>query len=184
MGLRRTTGRGNLASMSRPSRRVALLWCAGAALLATGCTSLATGPAWTRASLAGSAPDRVKREEKLLREEAAKRAREPKSIGAKHILVMHAKSERKPEHVKRTKEEARKRADEALARIRKGADFDDMVSVYSDEPGAADRHGDLGVFQKKDMVHGFAEAAFSLDVGQISEVVETPFGFHIIKRTE
>ncbi len=154
------------------------------ALVASGCTSLATGPTWTHASLAGSAPERVKREEALLREEAAKRAKEPRTIGAKHILVMHDKSERKPENVHRTKEEARKRANDALARIRKGADFDDMVTLYSDEPGAAERHGDLGVFQKKDMVHGFAEAAFNIDVGQVSEVVETPFGFHIIKRTE
>lgn len=167
-----------------PRRSFALAALALAASGLSGCTSLATGPQWTHASLAGSAPERVKREEALLREEAAKRAREPRSIGAKHILVMHEKSERRPETVHRTKEEARKRADECLARIRKGADFDDMVTVYSDEPGAADRHGDLGVFQKKDMVHGFAEAAFALDVGQVSEVVETPFGFHVIKRTE
>jgi NIMA-interacting peptidyl-prolyl cis-trans isomerase 1 len=149
-----------------------------------GCTSLATGPAWTHASLAGSAPERVKREEAQLREEAAKRAREPKTIGAKHILVMHDKSDRKPENVHRTKEEAKKRAEECLARIRKGADFDEMVAIYSDEPGAAERKGDLGVFKKADMVHAFAEAAFTLDVGQVSEIVETPFGYHIIKRTE
>jgi len=148
------------------------------------CTSLATGPEWTHASLAGSAPERVKEEDARLREEAAQRAREPKMIGAKHILVMHDKSERKPDSVHRTREEAKKRAEEALDRIKKGADFDEMVAIYSDEPGAAERKGYLGEFEKKDMVHSFAEAAFSLEIGQVSDVVETPFGFHIIKRTE
>lgn len=149
-----------------------------------GCTALATGPTWTRASLADSAPERIAAEEARLKKEAALRAREPKSIAAKHILIMHDKSERKPPEVHRTKEEAKKRAEECLAKARKGADFDALVAEYTDEPGGAERKGDLGTFEKKTMVKAFGDAAFALEVGQISNVVETPFGFHVIKRTE
>jgi NIMA-interacting peptidyl-prolyl cis-trans isomerase 1 len=148
------------------------------------CTSLTTGPAWTHASLADSAPQRIASEEARLEAEFQARAREPKSIGAKHILIMHDKSERKPPEIHRTREEAKKRAEQALAKIRAGADFDAMVLQYTDEPGGAERKGDLGIFEKKTMVKAFGDAAFSLEVGQVSNVVETPFGFHVIKRTD
>lgn len=134
--------------------------------------------------MADSAPLRVAEEERELKEASLRRAREPKAIGAKHVLVMHEKSERRPESLKRTRDEAKKRAEECLAKIRAGKDFDEMVLEYSDEPGSAERKGDLGVFEKKVMVKQFAEAAFALEVGQVSDIVETPFGFHVIQRTE
>jgi len=86
--------------------------------------------------------------------------------------------------VTRTREEARKRAQECLVQIRSGADFDDMVARCSDEPGAAERGGDLGVFERTSMVKGFSDVAFALKIGEVSELVETPYGFHIVKRTE
>ena len=97
---------------------------------------------------------------------------------------MHARSKSKPESVTRTREEARARADEALRKIRGGAAFEEIVKQYSDEPGSAERSGDLGTFERGQMVKAFADAAFALKVGEVSEIVETPFGFHIIKRTE
>lgn len=164
--------------------------CATVALAATGaggCTALATGPSWAGTSLAESAPRRFAEEEQELQAQIALAAKTPKQIGAKHILIMHNASERKPEGVTRTRDEARARANECLAKIRGGADFDKLVGEYSDEPGAADRKdgpGYLGVFEKERMVPQFADAAFALEVGEVSEVVETPFGFHIIQRTE
>jgi hypothetical protein len=155
-----------------------------ASLPAVGCASLASSPSWTGGGLALSAPAREAEEEARVVKERERAAREPREIGAKHILIMHAGSKSKPPSVTRTKEQARQRAQECLVRVRSGEDFDKLVKEYSDEPGAADRNGDLGVFEKGTMVRQFADAAFALKVGEVSEVVETPFGFHIIKRTE
>ena len=95
------------------------------------------------------------------------------------MTVVGAATERK-----RTREEAKKRAEEALTKLRIGADFDALVKEYTDEPGGVERNGDLGVFDRSTMVKTFAEAAFVLQVGQVSDIVETVYGFHIIKRTE
>src|SRR5262249_17369988 len=107
-----------------------------------------------------------------------------KQVAAKHLLVMHKESLARPESVTRTREEARARAQEALLKVRSGAPFEDVVKEYTDEPGGADRNGDLGTFDRGTMVKPFADAAFALKVGEVSEVVETKYGFHVIKRTE
>jgi parvulin-like peptidyl-prolyl isomerase len=148
------------------------------------CGTLATGPSWTGGGMAVSAPLREAEEDAALERERGAIASQPNEIGARHILVMHAGSKSKPEDVSRSREEARRRAQEVLLKIRGGASFNDMVAQYSDEPGAAPRGGDLGVFQRGVMVKSFSDVAFALKIGEVSEVVETPFGFHIIKRTE
>jgi len=108
----------------------------------------------------------------------------PTSIAASHFLVQYKGAMRAPESVTRTKEEAKKRAEEGLAKAKKGGDFAKLVGEYSDEPGAAARGGALGEFQASQMVKPFSDAAFKLKVGQTSGLVETAFGFHVIKRTK
>lgn len=179
---RPTRGRLPLAMPSHLPRTAAVLLAL--IFAAPACTTLATYPSWAGGGLEVTAPVRAAEEDARIERERARVAAQPKQIGAKHILIMHAGSKSKPEEVKRTREEAKKRAEEALTKLRIGADFDALVKEYTDEPGGVERNGDLGVFDRSTMVKTFAEAAFVLQVGQVSDIIETVYGFHIIKRTE
>src|SRR5262249_20661490 len=105
-------------------------------------------------------------------------------VTVRHILVKYAGATRAPAEIKRTRADACLRAQEALKLVTKGDPFEDVVSKYSDEPGAASRAGSLGSIERTDVAAPFADAAFSLGRGGTSTIVETEFGFHIIYRTE
>ncbi|HYQ43306.1 MAG TPA: peptidylprolyl isomerase [Polyangiaceae bacterium] len=109
---------------------------------------------------------------------------QPAEISARHLLVSYKGALRASPGIGRSKAEARARAEEAQKRAAAGEDFVELVKQYSDEPGAGERGGDLGKFDRGSMVPAFANAAFALKVGEISSVVETQFGYHVIKRTE
>ncbi|MEI9951110.1 MAG: peptidylprolyl isomerase [Pseudomonadota bacterium] len=109
---------------------------------------------------------------------------QPVEISARHLLVAYKGALRASPGIGRSKAEARERAEEAHKRALAGEDFVALVKQYSDEPGAGDRGGDLGKFDRGSMVPAFANAAFALKVDEISTVVETQFGYHVIKRTE
>lgn len=76
---------------------------------------------------------------------------------------------------------AREEAERILQLIRDGEDFAELAGRYSQDPGSRERGGDLGWFRENQMVKEFATVAFSLPPGSVSGVVESPFGFHIIK---
>lgn len=79
---------------------------------------------------------------------------------------------------------AREQAEAILKRARAGEDFTKLAGEFTTEPGGKDRGGDLGWFGRGQMIKPFEDAAFSMQPGQISDVVETDFGFHIIKVEE
>ncbi|HEY4116570.1 MAG TPA: peptidylprolyl isomerase [Byssovorax sp.] len=107
------------------------------------------------------------------------------TFGAKHLLVMYKGSMRAPPNVTRTKEEAKARAEEAMKKAKApGAKFEDIVKEYTDEPGGGARGGDLGTFRKGSMVPQFQDAVEKLKVGEVSGLVETAFGYHVILRTK
>jgi len=108
----------------------------------------------------------------------------PDTIIAQHVLVAYKGAKRAPKGVTRSKADAKARAQEALGKVRGGMTFEDAVKQYSDDAGSADRMGSLGKFARDAMDPAFGAAAFALKVGEISEPVETPFGFHLIKRTQ
>jgi parvulin-like peptidyl-prolyl isomerase len=107
----------------------------------------------------------------------------PGHIRASHILISYAGVPRT--EAVRTKEEAAVLAEDILRRIKAGEDFEDLARRYSDCPTAKqEKPGDLGFFDKGKMVKPFEDAAFGLKVGEVSGIVETQFGYHIIKRTQ
>jgi len=106
------------------------------------------------------------------------------AIIAQHVLVTYRGARRAPKSIVRTKADAKARALEALGKARGGEPFEDVVKSYSDDAATVDRMGSLGKFRRDSMDPAFANAAFALAVGAVSDVVETPFGFHVIKRTQ
>ena len=100
-------------------------------------------------------------------------------IEARHILIQYAGATSAPSSTTATKDEAKKQIDDILTQATP-KNFADLAKKYSQEPGADQSGGDLGWFGKGMMVSQFEDPAFALKVGEISKVVETPFGFHII----
>ena len=103
---------------------------------------------------------------------------EPELV-VRHLVVL-AERWRTDAH----RDSARARAEEALARVRGGERFEAIVAEYSDEPGAAERGGLLDPGREGSWVPEFWEAARALRTGEISEVVESEFGFHVIRLEE
>jgi len=139
-----------------------------------------------RAGTGIPAPTWIEVEPKRPFEEFGEQAidRGPRTIRARHILVMYHGAANSVATIGRTRDEALLRATEASQRANAGDNFEGLVSEFSDEPGAPARGGDLGEFARGRMVKAFSDVAFALQPGEISGIVETPFGFHIIQRTE
>lgn len=108
----------------------------------------------------------------------------PARITARHVLISWMGADKAPSSVLRTKDKALVVAKEVLRRAKAGEDFARLAVEYSDEPNAGARGGSLGRFGHGQMVPEFEQAAFQLKVGEISNIVETPFGYHVIQRTE
>jgi peptidyl-prolyl cis-trans isomerase C len=100
-------------------------------------------------------------------------------VRVRHILIRVY-----PNASQKEKEEAKKKIMEIKSRIDKGEDFTTLAQKFSEDPVSKDRGGDLGFIAKGDTVEEFEKAAFSLKEGQVSDIVETKYGYHIIKVIE
>jgi len=100
-------------------------------------------------------------------------------VRASHILIRLESGASEKE-----KMEARKKIDAVRERALKGEDFNELAAANSQDPSAQENKGDLGFFPRGVMVPEFEKVAFELEPGTVSEVVETPFGYHIIKVAE
>jgi len=103
----------------------------------------------------------------------------PERVRARHILIAVA-----PDAPEKTRQQAKAKAEQILAQLKKGADFAKLAAQDSDDPGTRDRGGDLGFFERGQMIKPFEEAAFKLKPGQFSDVVATRFGYHVIQVEE
>ncbi len=101
-------------------------------------------------------------------------------VRASHILLMYSGSLRSA--TDRSKEQALEQIRSIKTELDNGADFAAIARERSDCL-SRDAGGDLGAFTRGQMVESFEEAAFALAVGAHSDVVETPFGYHLIRRT-
>ena len=100
-------------------------------------------------------------------------------VRARHILIQVDKNA-----PMNTKSAALTKIKKIQKELKGGADFADLAKKYSEDPGSKQRGGDLGYFTKGDMVPEFEKAAFTLNVGQVSEPVLTDFGYHLIRVEE
>jgi parvulin-like peptidyl-prolyl isomerase len=104
--------------------------------------------------------------------------RQGTELKASHILIGHKQSSAK---ISRTRDEARLLAEKVADEAKNGADFTELVEKYSNDPSAKKNKGDLSYFKWGRMVPAFQEAAWNLRINEISEPVETRYGFHIIR---
>lgn len=110
-------------------------------------------------------------------EETIAKTQTPETRQASHILI--AVDAKAPAEEKK---KARAQADDVYKQVKaKPASFADLAKKYSKDPGSAEKGGDLGSFRRGDMVKAFADMAYQMKVGDISEPVETEYGYHIIK---
>ncbi len=115
-------------------------------------------------------------DDELLKAEYEKSESGETLLRARHILVLVSKNAADDKV-----SQALKKITDLRKRVLEGESFEKIADLYSEDPSAKTNRGDLGFFKKNEMVKEFAEAAFTLEKGKVSEPVRSPFGFHLIE---
>ena len=153
---------------------------AAATALASGCTGEGGNDAQDAA--AGSAASRSQSGDDLSGQAPMGGDEQPKELSAAHILIMHKDSQRAPAEITRSRQEALALAQQVAKEAKtKDADFAALAKKYSDGPSGP-RGGSLGNFEPDRMVKPFSDATMKLAIGEVSDPVETAFGYHVIRR--
>jgi parvulin-like peptidyl-prolyl isomerase len=108
-------------------------------------------------------------------------AKDYEQVKARHILIAPKGSAAAQPGKELTDEQAKAKAEDLRKQIVAGANFEELAKKESDDTGSGARGGDLGSFGHGQMVPEFEQAAFSAKVGDVTPVVKTQFGYHIIK---
>jgi len=104
--------------------------------------------------------------------------KQPEQVQARHILIKVS-----PQAEEAAKAEGRKKLENVQQKLHKGGDFAELAKEFSQCPSSADG-GKLGSFKRGQMVKPFEDAAFALKAGEVSDIVETKFGYHLIEVTD
>jgi peptidyl-prolyl cis-trans isomerase C len=114
----------------------------------------------------------------------------PEQVRASHILIKPLLTDPNldpnvdpNEDKAKAMAKAKEKAEELLKQLKDGADFAELAKIHSNGP-MAQQGGDIGFFSRGEMVPAFEDVAFKLEIGQISDIVETEYGYHIIKTTD
>jgi peptidyl-prolyl cis-trans isomerase C len=144
---------------------------------------------WTESAIAETVVKRELKadvpdaEVKKYYEDNPARFEQPEMVRASHVLLSTRDSATQKDYPEDKKAAKKKTAEEVLKRARAGEDFAKLAKEFSEDPGSKDKGGEY-TFPRGQMVPEFEAAAFSLNPGQVSDIVTTMFGYHIIKLTE
>lgn len=105
--------------------------------------------------------------------------KQPELAHARHILILAKEADPKAD-----KDRKREKLAQVKKKLQEGGDFTLLAKQYSEDPGSKERGGDLGFFPKGQMVKPFDQAVFKMMPGELSDIVETEFGYHLIKLEE
>ncbi|BAU23457.1 hypothetical protein THC_1078 [Caldimicrobium thiodismutans] len=102
--------------------------------------------------------------------------KEPEGVKLRHILIYVPKNADK-----KTEEKALNRAKQIRAQLLKGAKFEELAKIHSDDTASRDKGGDLGILREGETIPEFEKSVFKLKPGEISEPIHSPYGYHIVK---
>ena len=108
----------------------------------------------------------------------------PEKVKISHILITFSSEGEDSEAGEKRREEALDKIKYVKVQLEEGGEFEELAKKYSDDESSSANGGDLGYVSEGQLIEELGEAAFLMDVGEVSEIIETSYGFHLIKVTD